>query len=206
MSKPSVRTAAWILGAFAPVLGACAHSTAEQPSAAYASAAACPLAQIHDVEASVTDINDGVAVTFVSPSSEQGILRGIVEGMVASNRDQGDPFAACARATPLAAIASASMQREPAQGRAEAMPPPPRPRALTCAPEAVSLPALPPVDAKVVETSAGPQLQLTLKDTTRTEELEGSYDAYNLRQLRLAVRQSVTYLNGGCLRPASMTY
>jgi hypothetical protein len=197
MSKPLMRTAAWILGALAPVLGACAHGTAEQPSAAYASAAACPLAQLQDVGASVADINDGVAVTFLGPASERDRVRAVVDGMVASNSEHGDPFAACARATPLQAMAS---MQGGAQGRAEAMPPM-RPRAMACAPEAVDLPALPPVDAKVTETAAGPQLRLTLKDTGRSQELEGSYDAYYLGQLRAAVRRDVAYLNGGCMRP-----
>jgi hypothetical protein len=201
MSKPSMRTAVWILGALAPALSACAQSTAQPPASAYTGAAACPLAQLPEVGATVADISNGVVVTFVGPPAEQGILRASVDAMVAANAERGDPFAACSRATPLQAIAS--MQGGPAmQGRAEAMPPM-RPRAMACVAETMDLPTLPPVDAKVTETPSGLQLRLTLKDTVRSQELEGSYDAYNLGQLRAAVRQNVAYLNGGCLRPGA---
>lgn len=109
-----MRTAGSILGiVLAAALGACAHhqaqTAAQAPSQAQV-AAACPIAQIPGVHASVADINKGVAITFTGPQNALDQLRDNVHKMADANDKQGDAFAVC----PCASMT--------AQGAAEAMP------------------------------------------------------------------------------------
>ena len=58
-------------------------------------AAGCPLAQLQNVHATVSDIDHGVAITFTGPRNERDQLRDNVHAMADANDKQGNAFAAC---------------------------------------------------------------------------------------------------------------
>jgi hypothetical protein len=82
-------------------LAACAQhnqpgATAPQgyaPSAGIA--AGCPLAQLKNVHATVSDIDHGAAIIFTAPKSDRDQLRDNVHAMADANDKQGSAFAAC---------------------------------------------------------------------------------------------------------------
>jgi hypothetical protein len=177
-----MRTVGSILGiALAAALGACARhnvQTAAPATAQAAGAAACPLAQLRGVHATLADIKDGVAITFTAPQSEIKQLRDNVQAMADANDKQGDAFAVCPCAQPGAV------------GAAEAMPGEPRERGQTAmqgpggAAGAISTP---PADSKVEDISTGAVLRLTAKDTSQTAAL------------RSVARQNVHAFKRSCL-------
>lgn len=165
-----MRTAGSILGiALALALGACAHHNAQggaqaaQPGGAVA--AACPMAQLRGVHATVADIKDGVAITFTAPESERDQLRDNVKAMIDANDKQGDAFASC----PCAQGGGGAM------GTAEAMPGEKGERGQTAMQPGtgtlVAVTIMPRADAKEEDISTGAILRLTAKDGSQVTAL-----------------------------------
>ncbi|HEY6462267.1 MAG TPA: hypothetical protein VIY73_19000, partial [Polyangiaceae bacterium] len=106
-----MRTSGCIAGlAIMALLGACAHENTQtarygQNQSAQASvsqsnrtasnAEACPMAQLRDIQAFVSDMNDGVAITFTAPYAEVDQLRQNVRAMADAQDMMGNAFAAC---------------------------------------------------------------------------------------------------------------
>ncbi|HEY1696023.1 MAG TPA: hypothetical protein VGG39_27840 [Polyangiaceae bacterium] len=106
-----MRTSACIAGfAIVALLGACSHQNTQtarygQNEGAQATAAssnrlasnveACPMAQLRDIQAFVSDMNDGVAITFTAPYAEVDQLRQNVRAMADAQDMMGNAFAAC---------------------------------------------------------------------------------------------------------------
>lgn len=108
-------------------------------------AAACPLAQLQNVHASVSDIDHGVAITFTGPKSERDQLRDNVHSMADANDKQGNAFAAC----PCG-------QSSTATGVTEAMP------------------TMPAADSSVKEIETGAILKLTAKNDSQVDALRAA--------------------------------
>lgn len=131
-------------------LAACAHhpqpgATAPQGYApSVGLSAGCPLAQLKDVHATVTDIDHGVAITFTGPKSDRDQLRDNVHAMADANDKQGSAFAAC----PCG-------QTNSATGVMEAMPGP-------------------AADASVKEIMTGAILKLTAKNDSEVGALRAA--------------------------------
>jgi len=70
-------------------------------------ASACPMRAQDGVQATVTELPDGVAVAFSGAARHLGQLRTRVRAMDRANTSQGDPFAACPCIIESAAAASA---------------------------------------------------------------------------------------------------
>jgi hypothetical protein len=107
-------------------------------------AAACPLAQLQNLHATVTDIDHGVAITFTGPKSERNQLRDNVHAMADANDKQGNAFAAC----PCG-------QANKTTGVTEAMPGP-------------------AADASVKDISTGAILKLTAKNDSEVDALRSA--------------------------------
>lgn len=99
-----MKTAGPILAiALAAALGACAQHNAQSAVApnpgrgvtAQGAAGTCPLAQLHNLSATVEDTPDGVAITFTGPRDDRDQIRENVHAMEDANKKQGDAFASC---------------------------------------------------------------------------------------------------------------
>jgi acylphosphatase len=104
-------------------VGACVHTF--EPSTASIGrstrvAPTCPLAQLHNLDGSVTNTPDGVAITFTGPHDDLDQIRSNVRAMQAANNRMGDAFRAC----PCGRAPSAGAAE--AQGGRTAMQPTPR--------------------------------------------------------------------------------
>ncbi|HEX8795255.1 MAG TPA: hypothetical protein VF765_30110 [Polyangiaceae bacterium] len=110
-----------------------------------AMAAACPLAQLKGVHATVQDIDHGVAITFTAPKREVDQLRDNVHSMADANDKQGNAFASC----------PCGQKGTAATGVTEAMPGP-------------------TADASVTEIETGAILKLKAKDDSQVDALRSS--------------------------------
>jgi hypothetical protein len=92
-------TSSMIALALGAALAACSHEepqqTGQMSAQAPTASAACPISQLRGVRASVTDIKDGVAITFTAPEDQLDALRKGVHAMADSNDNKGDAFAVC---------------------------------------------------------------------------------------------------------------
>jgi len=129
-------------------LGACVHtygpSSASIGRSTRAIAPTCPLAQLHNLDGSVTNTPDGVAITFTGPHDDLDQIRSNVRAMVDANSRRGNPFAAC----PCGRAPSAGAA-EAQGGRTSMQPRPNRPIAA---------------DASVSEIPTGAVLRLTARN------------------------------------------
>lgn len=110
-----MRRTSSIVAAIAAALlaAACAKQgggAAAQPAQAGGYGATCPMAQLRGVHASVTDIDNGAAVTFTGNANDESAIRSEVKKMVGDNDKSGNAFASCACATKEAGEGRASMQ------------------------------------------------------------------------------------------------
>ena len=122
-----------------------AGATAPQAYAPSAGiAAGCPLAQLQNVHATVSDIDHGVAITFTGPKSERDQLRDNVHAMADANDKHGSAFAAC----PCG-------RTNPATGVMESMPGP-------------------AADATVKDIMTGAILKLTAKNDSEVQTLRST--------------------------------
>ena len=105
-----MRTAGCIVGfAVMAALAGCSHQSSQSAQyaptgdrAAYGtsgrtaqSVETCPMAQLRDIQAFVSEMNDGVAITFTAPYAEVDQLRQNVRAMADANDMMGNAFAAC---------------------------------------------------------------------------------------------------------------
>jgi hypothetical protein len=172
-----MRTAGYFLGAvLAAALGACARPSAQAPVAqagkATTAAVGCPLAQLPGIHATVTDIRDGVAITFTGPTGEVDQLRANVHAMKDASDKQKDAFAACPCAQ-RAVLGAAERMPEKAAGEK-----------VSGTPHATFA-----AIAKVDETTTGAILKLTAKDKA------------DVHALRTAVREDMRELHKSCVKP-----
>jgi hypothetical protein len=129
-----MRNAGAILGfVLAAALGACAQhhpqsAAAKNPATAAARgvAATCPLAQLRNLRASVTDTPDGVAITFAGPRDDRDQIRDNVHAMADANDKHGDAFASCPCGRAPSAGAAEAQGAYPYQGGRTSMQPTPR--------------------------------------------------------------------------------
>jgi hypothetical protein len=124
---------AGLIGSFAVAgaLAACAHhettgATAPQGyspiSALSGGAGSCPLARLEGVHATLSEMRNGVAITFTAPESELDRLRENVHAMADANDKQGNAFAECPCGAAAPAIGAAEMQRVKADASVEETP------------------------------------------------------------------------------------
>jgi hypothetical protein len=176
-----MRTAGSILGiVLAAALGACAHHNAQNAGAqnpsqggttAQGTAATCPLAQLHGINATVTDIHEGVAVTFTGPKDQLDQLRDNVKAMGDANDKQGDAFAACPCGVERGGAAEAQGAKPYQTGQTSMQ----------------GVTRMVPADSKVDEIPTGAVLKLTAKNKG------------DVGKLRQDVRRDVQALRAGCL-------
>ena len=170
----------------AAALGACAqHSGTEgvqtpAETRALAKANGCPMVKLSGVHTIVTDMEDGVAITFVAPQNELDQLRQNVHAMNDANDKEGNAFLACTCSVTAA-------------GSAEAMPGEAEPSGSTTslpylAPMPYSAPTMPAANASVDETDTGAVLKLTAKAQAQ------------IPALRTATRQYVRAMKN-CMQP-----
>lgn len=150
----------------------------------------CPLAQPVAVDASVTDVDNGVAISFSGPVTAVDLIRANVHTMKYANGSQGNPFSVCPCANdapqyglpgPLVGSTGSAGQVASESGG---------PRDGTggdgrTAPPAGAVSA----DASMDETPLGARLVLKPKDPTQ------------LQALRDAVRAHVGAMQTSCTRP-----
>jgi hypothetical protein len=164
------------LGAILAVaLGACTHNetaSVQTPgqTRALAKAIGCPMAQLSDVHAVVTDIDDGAAVTFVAPQEERDQLRKDVQAMNEANDKQGNAFLACTCSVNATGSAEA-MPGEPGETRERAPS-----RSVTNTPSAAA--TMPAASASVHDTETGAVLKLTAKEKAQVAELRTATRQY----------------------------
>jgi hypothetical protein len=132
-------------------LAACARHnepTAAAPQAYSPSSgmigAACPLAQLHAVRATVANVDHGVTITFTAPKREVDELRDDVRAMADANEKLGNAFAAC----PCGQMSAAT-------GVTEAMP-------------------SPAADSSVSDVDTGAVLKLTAKKESQVDALRSA--------------------------------
>jgi hypothetical protein len=124
-----MNTAGPILGiVLVAALGACVHTVTRVPVGTSARIApTCPLAQLHNLDGSVTNTPEGVAITFTGPHDDLNQIRNNVRAMEDANRRRRDPFAACpCGRAPSAGAAEAQGANRERGGRASMQPPLPR--------------------------------------------------------------------------------
>jgi hypothetical protein len=148
------------------------------------SSATCPLAQLYGIETMVSEVNSGVAVTFVAPENERERLREIVRDMATpAPGASGDMFAGCSCRAALSAAGpmspsamSPSTPRAASSGPSELA----RERAPRSAPLVFS------ASAREDDTATG--AILVLKAPTSAEATA----------LDTAVREKLTAMQDGC--------
>jgi hypothetical protein len=155
-TEVAMKNAGPILGiVLVAALGACVHYTRVVPVGTSARGPAivptCPLAQLHNLDGSVTNTPDGVAITFTGPHDDLDQIRSNVRAMQDANNRRGDAFAACpcGRAPSAGAAEAQGVNRERG-GRTSMQPTPPR------------IPVL--ADATVQEIPTGAVLRLTARN------------------------------------------
>jgi hypothetical protein len=153
-----MKTAGPLLGiVLVAALGACVHTYTRSVVPIGVSARAreiaptCPLAQLHNLDGSVTNTPDGVAITFTGPHDDLDQIRDNVHAMEDANRRRGDAFAACPCGRAPSAGAAEAQGANPERGGRTSMQPtrPSRPIAA---------------DASVREIPTGAVLRLTARN------------------------------------------
>lgn len=156
-------------------LAACAHhpstsASAPQGYSPTGAAASCPLAQLRNVNATVTDIDKGSAITFTAPKSQVKQLRDNIHAMADAQDKMGDAFAYC----PCSEIGGVAAGAAEAQGQSMGQ----------TSGQAINKVA---ASSSVEEIPTGAILKLVAKND------------HDVQTLRSQIRNDVDALNRSCL-------